>query len=110
MYCGEDDMRLNLAALTALSQLSENSKKICERILEVSSFSITFDDCIKSEDVEIQLKSLSILKNIAFQGKQFSKELAKSELYDTLVSLSQDDVDEERELAKQLASEIVNLL
>lgn len=98
LFCGEDDLLLNIAASSALDLLSRNSKKICQKILKVSSFIATFKDCIMSDDVEFQLKSLTVLKNIVVKGKFFSDDLMNSKLKETIVALSQDEVDNEREM------------
>ena len=51
-----------------------------------------------SDDVEFQLKSLTVLKNIVVKGKFFSDDLMNSKLKETIVALSQDEVDNEREM------------
>lgn len=108
LYCGEeDDIKLNLAASGALAQLSENSEKICERILEVNSFIPIFKQAACVSDVEFQFRIFYILDNIVSKNKNFLTQIVNSELMDVIVALSRLDVEKEREKVKKLASEIV---
>ena len=107
LYCGEDDLKLNLAASGALAQLSFNSKKICERILEVKSFTEVFKQSACSAHVEFQFRIFYILRNICVKDKELCSRIVATELMDVVVALSRLEVEKERERVKELANEIV---
>ncbi|RMZ96061.1 hypothetical protein BpHYR1_001189 [Brachionus plicatilis] len=108
LYCGEeDDIKLNLAASGALAQLSENSEKICQRILEVKSFLPIFKQAACVADVEFQFRIFYILDNVVSKNKDFLTQIVNSELMDVIVALSKLDVEKERVKVKNLACEIV---
>lgn len=108
LYCGEeDDMKLNLAASGALAQLSENSEKICKRILQVKSFVPIFKQAACSSDVEFQFRIFYIIDNIVAKSKENLTEIVNSELMDVIVALSRLDVEKERTKVKNLACGIV---
>ncbi|CAF0749986.1 unnamed protein product [Brachionus calyciflorus] len=110
LYCGEeDDIKLNLAASGALAQLSQNSEKICKRILEVKSFVPIFKQAACMSEVEFQFRIFYILNNIMTKSKDLCTEIVNSELMDVIVALSRLDVEKERMKVKELAVDIVKV-
>ena len=110
LYCGEDDLKLNLAASGALAQLSFNSQKICERILEVKSFPSIFKQCACSADIEFQFRVFYILRNICEKNKDLCSQIVATELIDVVVALSRLDLEKEREKVKNKKCPILLIL
>ncbi len=106
LYCGEDDIKLNLAASGALAQLS-HSEKICKRIFEVNSFFSIFKQAACADFIEFQFRIFYILRNIVVKSKEFCTLIVQSELMEIIVALSRLDVERERLRVKELAIEIV---
>jgi hypothetical protein len=96
LYCGEDDIKLNMAASGALAQLSEQSEKICERILQVKSFVNMFKQAACSSDIEFQFRIFYILRNIARTSKEMCTFIVQSELMEIIVALTRIEIEPER--------------
>ena len=98
LYCGEeDDLKLNLAASGALAQFTDQSDKICQRILDVNAFVSTFKQCACAADIEFQFRIFYILRNIVTKNKEMCAKIVESELMDVIVALTRIDVEKERQ-------------
>lgn len=107
LYCGEDDLKLAMAASGALAQFTDMSEKICERCVQVSSFVKIFKQAACSSDIQFQFRIFYILRNIATRKKELCTFIVQSDLMDVIVALSRLEVEKEREKVKELANEIV---
>lgn len=107
LYCGEEDHKLNLAASGALAQLTDASEKICQRVIETSSFVPVFKQAACTADIPLQFRIFYTLRNIAIKKSEMCMFIVQSELMDVIVALTRLDVEKEREKVKSLANEIV---
>jgi hypothetical protein len=108
LYCGEeDDIKLNMAASGALAQFTEQSEKICQRVLDVPAFYSTFKQCACVQDIELQFRIFYILRNIVVRNKEMCTRIVQSELMEVIVALTRIDIEKERLKVKELADEIV---
>lgn len=109
LYCGEDDLKLNMAASGALAQLTVDSDKVCEKIVAVSSFATVFKQAACAAFVELQYRIFYILRNIAVTSKELCTKIVESDLTEVIVALTRIEVEDERAKVKELATEIVKL-
>lgn len=107
LYCGEPDLRLNMAASGALAQLTDKSDKICEKLFEVNAFVPIFKQAACSADIEFQFRIFYIIKNIAFASKELCALLVGTEICEVVAALSRIEVEKEREKVKHLAIETI---
>lgn len=107
MYCGEDDVRLNIAASGALAQFTEKSEKICNKLFDVASFPSIFKQCACAADIELQFRIFFILRNVAMTSKELCAKLVSTEVCEVIIALSRLEVEKEREKVKQLATDTV---
>ncbi len=96
LFCGEDDLKLNIAASGALAQLSSESEIICERMLDVASFVTVFKEAACSSTIDLQFRIFYILNNIVSTKKELCARIVETELMDVVVALSKLSVEEER--------------
>jgi hypothetical protein len=108
LYCAEEDIELNVSACNALVQLTEISEKICQKIVDISSFTSTFQQCINSEEPELQIRGLNVLKNIASKNKILSSFIADSELHNSIIELTNSEEDQVKNLAIEIENIILN--
>jgi len=109
LYCGEDDVALNLAASGALAQLTSNSDKICEKITTLTAFAPTFKQAACAAHIESQYRIFFILYNIAQVSKELCEKIVASDLTEVIVAMTRLEVEPERARVKELATEIVKL-
>jgi len=109
LYCGEDDIGLNLAASGALAQLTSNSDKICEKITTLTSFAPTFKQAACAAHIESQYRIFFILHNIAQVSKELCEKIVASDLTEVIVAMTRIEVEKDRAKVKELATEIVKL-
>lgn len=109
LFCGEDDVKLNIAASGALAQLTVDSDKICEKIMSLSAFAATFKQAACAANIEIQYRIFFILRNIAVTSKELCTKIVESDLTEVIVALTRIEVEAERAKVKELATEIVKL-
>lgn len=107
LYCGEDDVRLNIAASGALAQFTEKSEKICNKLFDVASFPSIFKQCACAADIELQFRIFFILRNVAMTSKELCAKLVSTEVCEVIIALSRLEVEKEREKVKQLATDTV---
>ncbi len=107
LYCGEDDIRLNLAASGALAQLTTESDKICEKITSLSCFAPTFKQAACAKEIELQYRIFFVLRNIAVTSKELATRIVASDLTEVIVALTRIEIERERQRVKDLAQEIV---
>ncbi len=96
LFCGEDDIKLNIAASGALAQMSSSSEIICERMLDVGSFVRIFKECACSKNIELQFRTFFILNNIVLVKKELCVRIVETELMEVIVALSKISVEKER--------------
>lgn len=109
LYCGEDDIALNIAAAGALAQLTSTSDKICEKITTLTAFAPTFKQAACAAHIETQYRIFFILLNIAQVSKELCEKIVISELTEVIVAMTRIEVEEDRIKVKELATEIVKL-
>ena len=109
LYCGEEDLGLNLAASGALAQLTQASDKICEKITTLTAFVPTFKQAACAANIELQYRIFFILRNIAVTSKELCTKIVESDLTEVIVALSRTEVEKERAKVKELATEITKL-
>lgn len=109
LYCGEDDVGLNIAASGALAQLTNSSDKICERIAGLTAFATTFKQAACAANIEVQYRIFYIIRNIAVTSKELCTKIVESDLTEVIVALTRIDVEKERLKVKEIATEIVKL-
>lgn len=107
LYCGEDDLKLNIAASGALAQLSADSDKICERIVSVASFASVFKQAACAANIDIQYRIFFILRNICLASKELCTKVVESDLTEVIVALTRIDVEKDRVKVKEIATQIV---
>lgn len=109
LYCGEDDVGLNIAASGALAQLTTDSDKVCEKICSLTAFPTTFKQAACAAHIETQYRIFFILRNIAAVGKELCEKIVISELTEVIVAMTRIDVEKERTKVKELATDIVKM-
>lgn len=109
LYCGEDDLGLNIAASGALAQLTNSSDKICERIAGLTAFATTFKQAACAANIEVQYRIFYIIRNIAVTSKELCTKIVESDLTEVIVALTRIDVEKDRAKVKEIATEIVKL-
>jgi len=109
LYCGEEDLGLNMAASGALAQLTQASDKICEKITTLTAFVPTFKQAACAANIELQYRIFFILRNIAVTSKELCTKIVESDLTEVIVALSRTEVEKERIKVKELATEITKL-
>jgi hypothetical protein len=96
LFCGEDDLKLNIASSGALAQMTTNSEIICERILDVGSFVAIFKECACSTNIDLQYRVFFILNNIVSAKKELCVRIVETELMEVVMALSKLNVEKER--------------
>jgi hypothetical protein len=115
LLCGEEDDALIKAALGILAVLStlqidlddykdvelqeEDRKKfneyiddnriICQKIVDVKSFTEFFKHLCASEDLEIQFRALYVIRNIIKANKELATRIVQTELMDVLFAIKE---------------------
>ena len=93
LYCGEEDIALNIAASGSLAQLSTENETICKKIIEVTSFIEIFKESACTADVEFQYRIFYILNNITSINKELCIKVVESELMEVIVALTRLEVE-----------------
>jgi hypothetical protein len=107
LYCGEDDLRLNIAASGALAQLTEKSEKICRRLFEITSFVSIFKQAACAQNIDFQYRIFFILRNIVFTSKELCTYLVNTELCEVIAAMARIEVEKEREKVKFLSKYLI---
>jgi hypothetical protein len=96
LYCGEEDISLNIAASGSLAQLSFENETICKKIIEVNSFVGIFKEAACTSDVEFQYRIFYILNNITSINKDLCLTIVESELMDVIIAVTRLEIEDER--------------